>query len=352
MSRKLHNPKSFAPAVYIPCWLLQVPNKLLSYAAKLLYGRLSQWSNEKGDVFRSYHQLAHEMGSTKRSVSDYISELKKVGLIDSFQPQAGGLNHFIFYDHDWMHMPINEYLCYKSEPDPTQDSAHPPTQNPALPHAESCATPTQNPARINKKEIKRNTTTTKPAVPVQKSHSEPVVVSSSFSKNPKTQKDKCIESLTHIYEDHAFTTPEILDLDDFLSAAMHLLDNRGDRSLNERLKGIKSLVQQNKFDGSTEWIQKRIKEKNRKKGEANQKRIEEEAEKKAALILKPVNTIKSKDASNQMLANLTGNKNYKEDKKKQEQNQKEAKKILLNKLDGPKKPFRRIRLPEELRANA
>lgn len=146
MNKKLHNPKSHAPALYIPCWLAQVPNSLLSFAAKCLYGRLAQWSGPKGDVFRSYNQLAQELGSTKRSICDYVKELKDVGLMDTFQPQKGGLNHFVFYDHPWMYEPINEFLSPKPEEDPTQNSAHP--------HAESCATPTQNPARINKKEVK------------------------------------------------------------------------------------------------------------------------------------------------------------------------------------------------------
>lgn len=159
-NKKVHNPKSHAPAVYIPCWLIQVPNTLLSFAAKVLYGRLSQWSNSTGNVYRSYNQLAEEIGSNKRSVSDYLKELREVGLIDTVQPQAGGLNHFIFYDHPWMYEKLNDQLCYKSSPDQggtsAQDRALPPEQDPALPHAESCATPTQNPARINKKEIKEN----------------------------------------------------------------------------------------------------------------------------------------------------------------------------------------------------
>lgn len=146
--KKMHNPKSFAPAVYIPCWLIQIPNNLLSFAAKCLYGRLSQWCNESGDVFRSYNQLAEEIGSTKRSINEYLRELRDCGLIGTLQPQAGGLNHFVFYDHEWMHTPINKNLVYKSD---TND----PEQNPALPRAESCSTPEQNPARINKKEIKQ-----------------------------------------------------------------------------------------------------------------------------------------------------------------------------------------------------
>ena len=145
-SKILHNPKSHAPAVYIPCWLIQVPNSLLSYAAKILYGRLAQWSNENGDVFRSYNQLSQEIGSSKRSINEYLRELRECGLIGTHHPQAGGLNHFEFYEHEWMHEKINPFLCYKSEIDPEQDSA--------LPRAGFCSTPEQDSARINNKEIK------------------------------------------------------------------------------------------------------------------------------------------------------------------------------------------------------
>lgn len=166
MIKKRHNPKSNMPALYVPCWLSQVSNSLLSFAAKCLYGRLAQWTDGNGNCFRSYNQLAEELGSTKRSICDYVKELKDCGLIDTFQPQKGGLNHFVFYDHNWMYQSINDCLVYKSEEchettnDPTQDSAHPPTQDSALPRAGFCATPTQNPARININKVKQIKTNT------------------------------------------------------------------------------------------------------------------------------------------------------------------------------------------------
>ena len=74
--KTLHNPKSHAPAIYLPCWLSQVPTKLLSLGAKLVYGRLSQWSNNKGLVHRTTNQIALELGMCKRSVGKYYKELK------------------------------------------------------------------------------------------------------------------------------------------------------------------------------------------------------------------------------------------------------------------------------------
>ncbi len=147
MSKKIHNPKSHAPAVYIPCWLIQVSVHKLSYAAKILYGRLSQWASSSGIVFRSIPQLSEELGCSERSINSYLKELKDADLIGTYHPQAGGQNYYEFYDHPWMYAEINEHLVYKQD-------KFTPTQDPALPHAGSCVTPTQDPAFINKKEIK------------------------------------------------------------------------------------------------------------------------------------------------------------------------------------------------------
>lgn len=146
MTKKLHNPKAHAPAVYIPCWLIQVPNKLLSHAAKMLYGRLAQWSNTKGKVYRSVPQLAKEIGTERRQVDRYIKELKDAGLIGTFHPQKGGVNHFEFYDHSWMYEPINEQLSYEEDP----------TTNMTLGHDKNDVTPTTNMSSINRKKIKTN----------------------------------------------------------------------------------------------------------------------------------------------------------------------------------------------------
>lgn len=149
MQKRLHNPKSHAPAVYIPCWLIQVPKNLLSNAAKITYGRLSHWANEKGIVYRSAKQLAQELGTPERSVERHLNELREAGLIGTYHPQAGGVNHFEFYDHPWMHEPINENLVYKSNNDnPPSNMSEPPAKN--------GGTPPPKMADINNKEIKIN----------------------------------------------------------------------------------------------------------------------------------------------------------------------------------------------------
>jgi hypothetical protein len=126
---RLHNPKSHAPAVYIPSWLIQIPNHELSYMAKMVYGRLAQWANHSGKAHRSARQISEEIGMPYRTVQNAISELKLIGLLGTFQAVDGGHNHFEFYDHDLMYRQINKNLCYqeKSEPPYTQQ-VHPCTQ--------------------------------------------------------------------------------------------------------------------------------------------------------------------------------------------------------------------------------
>ncbi len=149
MSKILHNPKSHAPAVYIPCWLIQVPIELLSHGAKILYGRLSQWANEKGIVYRSVSCLAEEIGTSPWSVEKYLKELRDVSLIGTYRQKSGGVNHFEFYDHDWMHCGIKDQLVYKSDRgDPPEDLTAPP--------GGSYGTPPEDLTALNKKEIERN----------------------------------------------------------------------------------------------------------------------------------------------------------------------------------------------------
>ena len=145
--RKLHNPKSYAPAVYIPCWLIQISIHLLSHGAKLTYGRLSQWSDTLGHAYRSSKQLAEELGTSEKSIERYLKELRDKKLIGTYHPQAGGLNHFEFYDHPWMHDPIKDQLVYKQyKQPPPSDLREPPLG--------SEGTPPSDPRDINIKEIK------------------------------------------------------------------------------------------------------------------------------------------------------------------------------------------------------
>lgn len=144
--KKLYNPKANSPAIYIPCWLIQIPTKLLSHGAKMLYGRLAQWSNSTGEVYRSAPQLSKEIGVGVRMVEKYIKELKVSELIGTFQVELGGSNHYQFYQHEWMNIPICDELIYKQDP----------PNNSSVPPERSFGTPPNNSADLNIKEIKIN----------------------------------------------------------------------------------------------------------------------------------------------------------------------------------------------------
>lgn len=146
MQKKLHNPKSYTPAVYIPCWLAQVSTQKISQNAKTVYGRLALWSSENGKVFRSAPQLAQELGMSISGIERALKELRDLHLIGTFQPRAGGCNHFEFYDHPWMHEEINSNLIYKS---------HPPSDL-TVPPVRFDGTPPSDLTALNIKEIKRN----------------------------------------------------------------------------------------------------------------------------------------------------------------------------------------------------
>jgi len=132
MSNKLYNPKAHAPAVYIPAWLIQVPSSELSTHAKILYGRLAQWSNEKCQVFRSNIQLSSEIGVPAKSIERHLKELRDVKLLKTFHPQAGGVNHFEFLHHIWMEQPIHKNLIYTDNTPPSKMRV-PPLKNEGTP---------------------------------------------------------------------------------------------------------------------------------------------------------------------------------------------------------------------------
>ena len=159
---RLHNPKSHAPAVYIPCWLIQVPTSLLSNNAKILYGRLAQWSNVKGIVFRTIKQLSEEIGASPATLPRHLSDLKAAGLVGTYHPIEGGTNYYEFYHHEWMDAPINENLSYKSEQHSDRlktlqnDGEEHPHADMHVPPCSSARTPHADVHALNKKEIKVN----------------------------------------------------------------------------------------------------------------------------------------------------------------------------------------------------
>jgi predicted transcriptional regulator len=129
--KKRHNPQAYIPAIYFPNWLAQIPISKLSMNAKVVYGRLCQWADKSGRVDRSTLQLCEELGMTKSPMDRALKELRDVGLIGTYQVEKGGVNHFEFYEHEWMNEQINENLTYSH-----------PTPNEVLPHTQIGVTPT------------------------------------------------------------------------------------------------------------------------------------------------------------------------------------------------------------------
>ena len=158
--KKLHNPKAHAPSAYFPAWLIQIPDSQLSLGAKMVYGRLAQWSNTKGQVHRSSNQLCHELGMSKSPVDRYLKQLRKAGLIGTFQAEKGGVNHFEFYDHEWMYALIHPNLCYhENVPEIIPEQVNDPLSKQTIPHTDIDNTPLskQTTLKYNKiKEIKTN----------------------------------------------------------------------------------------------------------------------------------------------------------------------------------------------------
>lgn len=148
--RSTYNPKAHSPSVYIPCWLIQVPSDQLSYAAKMLYGRLAQWSSSKGTVHRSVNQLSEELGMHPRAVERTLKELRDVKLINTYQTDLGGVNHYEFLEHEWMGVPINENLEYKSTITPPDKSVGTPPTNLSVPPDKSVGAKIKE-IKVNKK---------------------------------------------------------------------------------------------------------------------------------------------------------------------------------------------------------
>lgn len=208
--RTLCNPRATAPAIFIPCWLIQISVKLLSHGAKLCYGRLSQWANSKGTVYRSCSQLAEELGVSVRSIEEYLKELRDKELIGTFQTESGGINHYEFYDHPWMHEPINEHLSYNEIP---------PTGSCGTPHTIPWYPP-QDSVEINK----RNKSNNNKYINNKGVSDETVLIEDNLddfftNKKPKPKKPRPSfqEILTYIFARNTFGIEEKL-IEDWVKA--------------------------------------------------------------------------------------------------------------------------------------
>ena len=187
---------------------------------------------------------------------------------------------------------------------------------------------------------KPDTTTTGDQKLINHNTPEPVVVSCS-SSNPNPKNRELERQLLDIYRMHSFYTNEILGEEDFLSAALWSIENRGDMALNRRIAGIKKLVELGKFEGEQEWINENIRLKNKAKGEAKAKAVEEQMRYNGAkeLNIKITDPLKHKDMLKELATTL------KEEAKKQEVSH--AEKYKYKKHD-----FRPYAFPEDFQSQS
>ena len=195
-TKVIHNPKSESPALYIPCWLSQVSTKLISDGAKILYGRLAQWSNSKGDVYRSAPQLAKEVGVSYRTIENRIKELKTLGLIGTYQPKKGGMSSYVFYKHPWMDDKLHAGFNLDNPP-----------PNLVVPTTKNGGTPPPNLvviSKISKKKVKKDIT----PLPPETKKQELAVIDPSY-EYPETlyQSNKSTELVTIPFTDNPHNLP-------------------------------------------------------------------------------------------------------------------------------------------------
>ena len=267
---KTYNPKAHSPAVYIPCWLIQIPASQLSHQAKLLYGRLAQWSSAKGTVHRSVKQLTEEVGMSMSGIERSLRELKDSGLIETYQIEAGGVNHYRFLEHNWMHEPINKNLEYQS----STERSTPLTEKPETVISLSATTNITPPANVrvpppskvtvppvksDGHKIKRNInikTTTTLAGPLKKNDRDPFPQQSSSSS---FVIDKAADAKLLQLRDTYMSEDERRD-SEFLKQCKHHLDNGNKEKYNlaRRLKGLQTIIQSGFFEIPAGYKEKKV----------------------------------------------------------------------------------------------
>ena len=87
---------------FLPNWLLEVPERLLSARAKLTYGRLAQYAGRRGVANPRQAALARSLGGSLRSVKRGLHELRRAGLISIAQAGDGKAARYFFHEHLWI----------------------------------------------------------------------------------------------------------------------------------------------------------------------------------------------------------------------------------------------------------
>ena len=119
------NPWKMWVGSFIPNWLMAQHE--LSQGAKLCYARLSQYAGRKGYAWPKQETLAEELGCHEREVRNYLTELVKVGLVESKRLGLGKPNEYRFLAHPWINFTADDEVLDRqhSAALERQDSAAP-----------------------------------------------------------------------------------------------------------------------------------------------------------------------------------------------------------------------------------
>jgi len=132
------NPWKLFHGSQVPNWLLE--RKEVSPGAKLCYARLCQYAGENGSCYPALDTLAKEMGVSVDSVTRYVQELVKEGLIKSVRRGFKKSNVYFFKPHEW----ISAWFSLRNMRIP---------ESVKMPDHESANMPTPESAEMRHKEI-------------------------------------------------------------------------------------------------------------------------------------------------------------------------------------------------------
>lgn len=276
--KKIHQPQRLANAYHTPNWLSQIPTNLLSFGAKALYARLCKWAGTDGKAYRSYTQLGKELGVSPSQIKRYLKDLKETELISTFHPQAGGVNHFTFYEHDWMKATIVDELLYSSDLGADATQVH--GADTTLPQVTCDPSPGADATRIIGNKGIINTTTTIDQKLNKDLFPEPVVVST-LSLTPTPSMNVFISVkydalLLEAYKKRPVITKNIKDELDYLSACKYEVDYRPagisiPARVNQRIK----FTLDGTFEEPVEWASEIVRNRNARMAVENLRRNEE-----------------------------------------------------------------------------
>jgi hypothetical protein len=93
--------KKFTKGIWIPGWLLELDNKIISSNSKLIYGYLAFKAGDNGECFPSQKNIAECLGMSKRTVQREIALLSENEIISKKQRGVGRSNNYEFIVNKW-----------------------------------------------------------------------------------------------------------------------------------------------------------------------------------------------------------------------------------------------------------